>query len=547
MTTELEAPITGVTVYPDRARVTRRGTATLGVGEHRLQVSNLPLTLQPDSVRAGGRGTARARLLGVDVSTTYYAEPAPRNVAELQVEIEAKEDRDKALADEEASLSAQMELRRGLGAGAGAHRAKGISVVRAEAAVGEAVRAFMATRMAEFSRGQRGLNVERRRRGREIKRLQKELEALNVRRPTERFAVTAEVEVLEAGDFTLDVTYVAGTARWQPLYDVRVSEGEEPTVTLAYLGEVSHNSGEDWEEVALTLSTAKPALATVLPELHPWYLRVFVPEPVRKRRAAMPPVAARAPAPETVGAVPMMEMAEEPKPQAPPDHEVEVLEAQVDETGAAVAFRVAKPVTIAGDGSPRKTTVAIVNLKPRLDYVAAPRLVQQAYRRARVANDSEYTFLPGRANIFYEDEFVGSTTLGAKKPGLPLQTIAPSQEFELFLGADDRVKVERELVARDVDKKLIGNTRRLHFAYRITVQNLCDRTERIVIADQIPVARREEIKVKLDLAEPKPDELTELGLLRWELELEPKREQNIRFGFVIEHPRDLTITGLPHE
>ncbi len=544
---ELEAPIAEVTVYPDRARVTRRGTVTLEAGEHRLRVDNLPLTLQTDSVRAGGQGTARARLLGIDVSTTHYTEPAPRNVAELQTEIEAKEDEAKALADEGANLSAQMDLLSGLSsASSGEQLAKGISFGRAKVADGEAMLAFVAGRMADLSRRQRELNVQRRKLGREIARLKKELEALNVRQPTERYAVTAEVEMLEAGDFTLEVRYVVGNARWRPLYDVRVSESGEPTVALTYLGEVHHTSGEDWENVALTLSTAKPALSTVLPELRPWYLDVFVPEPPRKRRAPMPLPTAAAPVPEMmVGAEPMDE---DRDVEAPPVERVaEAVEAQIEDAGAALAFRVLKPVTVPGDGSPRKTTVAIIDLKPKLDYVTAPRLVQQAYRRARVTNDSEYTFLPGRANVFYEDEFVGNTILGAKKPGRPLQTIAPGQEFKLFLGADDRVKVERELVAREVDKKLIGNTRRLRFAYRIGVQNLRDRAERVVVTDQIPVARREEIKVKLDMVEPKPSERTELGLLRWELDLGPGQEQNIRFDFAIEHPRDLTITGLPGE
>ena len=73
--TELDTTITEVTVYPDRARVTRRGTAELKQGEHRLQVGELPLSLLPESVRAGGKGTAQARILAVDVAKTFYQEP----------------------------------------------------------------------------------------------------------------------------------------------------------------------------------------------------------------------------------------------------------------------------------------------------------------------------------------------------------------------------------------------------------------------------------------------------------------------------------------
>jgi hypothetical protein len=69
---------------------------------------------------------------------------------------------------------------------------------------------------------------------------------------------------------------------------------------------------------------------------------------------------------------------------------------------------------------------------------------------------------------------------------------------------DERIKVSRELVDSEVDKKFIGDKRRLHYAYRIKVHNLRDGQGKMVVSDQIPVARHEEIKIKLYMAEPKP-------------------------------------------
>ncbi len=61
----LTTTIAEVVVFSDRARVTRRGTIALDSGVHSLEIANLPLTLQPDSVRTAGGGTAQAALLGV--------------------------------------------------------------------------------------------------------------------------------------------------------------------------------------------------------------------------------------------------------------------------------------------------------------------------------------------------------------------------------------------------------------------------------------------------------------------------------------------------
>lgn len=564
--TELDTTITEITVYPDRAQVRRRGTAELKQGEHRLQVGELPLSLLPESVRAGGKGTAQARILAVDVARIFYQESPTVTVAELEREIEKLEDQDKALADQAAAHQTQLEFLKGLGAAAGENLSKGIAFGKSKVADGQEMLAFMAEGMAAASQGLRETTAQRRELEKELTKLRKELEQQRSARPRERNAVTVDVEVLGQGEFELEVTYMVRNASWQPLYDLRLGsdqdlrlgsdqipnpESQISNLELTYLGQVTQRTGEDWKEVALSLSTAKPALATTLPELRPWYVSVPAPPPPKAapaaavralRKAAPAPPAAEEPVPAMMFLASAAMEAEEAEPV-----EMEAITAEVEETGAALTFRVAKPATIPSDGSPHKTTVAALSLTPRLDYVAVPKLVSQAYRRATVTNDTEYVFLPGPANVFYGAEYVGTTTLATIVSGQEPGAVAPGQEFKVFLGVDERIKVSRELVASEVDKKFIGDKRRLHYAYRIKVQNLRDEWEKVIVSDQIPVARHEEIKVRLDMAEPKPTKQTELGILEWELDLEPGEERAIRFDFNLEHPRSLTVIGLPRE
>jgi uncharacterized protein (TIGR02231 family) len=175
-------------------------------------------------------------------------------------------------------------------------------------------------------------------------------------------------------------------------------------------------------------------------------------------------------------------------------------------------------------------------LTPRLDYVSAPKLVEAAYRRAQVANDSPYTLLPGSVNLFAGDEFIGTTEL---------ELTAPGGEIELYLGVDDRVRVKRELKRHEVDKRLLGDRRRIWLGYEVEVENLLDTEAAITLYDQIPITRHEQIKVRLESATPKPTTEAELGILEWELTLTPQEEQTLRFDFVVEHPRDMALIGLP--
>ena len=216
--------------------------------------------------------------------------------------------------------------------------------------------------------------------------------------------------------------------------------------------------------------------------------------------------------------------------------DAEVVTAAVEASGAAVTYQVPGQVSIPADGSPHKVNVATFPLSPALDHVTAPKLVPETYRRARVTNDSPYTLLPGPANLFSGDEFIGTTELAL---------VAPQGEIELYLGTDDRVRVERELKRRDVDKRLIGDRRRVRYAYEIILENLLSSDAEVILHDHLPVSRHEQIKVKLEAAEPGPAEQTELNLLRWELTLAAGEKLTVRFDFSVEYPRDMKVVGLP--
>jgi uncharacterized protein (TIGR02231 family) len=347
------------------------------------------------------------------------------------------------------------------------------------------------------------------------------LSAVASARPKQRASAVVELEVSEPGDLDVKLTYVVTGAAWQPLYDIRASES---AVEVAYLAQVAQNTGEDWLEVELTLSTARPSLALVIPELDPWYLRP---------RPALPPpspMMARAMAPQSM---PAPAAAKAPEPEA---LELAVGSADVSESGSALTYKLAGSAIVPGNNEPCKVTVAALSLKPVMSYVTAPKREEVCYRRAEIKNDTRYSLLPGRAQLFEGDEYLGATVL---------DFVAPGQTFELALGADERLRVERELVARDVDKAFVlGDRRRIRYGYTIALENLRDMPLSVTVRDQIPVARDEQIKVKLDAADPKPTEQSELGQLEWTLVLDRGAKRTLRFDFSVEHPRAMDVIGL---
>lgn len=518
--TETATTIAAVTVFPDRARVTRRGRISLMPGEHRLDISGLPMALLPDSLRASGRGTARARLLGVSARVENYTDTPAGAARELEAKIQAAEDADADLGIQAAVLEKEQAALDGLAAQSEVF-ARGLALRNRSTADQGAVYDFITGRGRALQAELLALARQRRDLSKQLDRLRRELQQLQAARPRQRYVATVEVEVTSAGELEIELTYAVRPAGWQPLFDLRLLEAELETT---YLAEVSQSTGEDWEGVELTLSTARPALALVIPELDPWYLA--------PQSAPVPqPKMARSPAAAMAAAAPEADLVLEEEFE-------EILElpsAAVSESGAALTYRIPGRADVPGNGASRKVTVASFRLRPELDAVTAPRLEPVCYRRARVRNESPYTLLPGKAQLFEGEDYLGATQLGLTAPG---------QELELALGADERLRVERKLVAREVDKTFLADRRRIRYAYTIEVENLRDTPQTVYVRDQLPVSRHEQIKVRLDTAEPKPGKHTDLNQLEWKLTLDKGARLTVRFGFSVEFPRSMAVTGL---
>ncbi|WP_091652269.1 DUF4139 domain-containing protein [Micromonospora pallida] len=544
----VDAPIVAVTVYADRARVTRCGTVPLVAGEHRLRIGPLPLGLRRDSLRVGGRGPAT--VLGVDLVTSRQPHSTDEQAREL-------EQRRRALADELATLddADAVEAQRAEFLTLLAQRAGG-TYARALAA-GDAAPADVAA-FADSVAGQLAAGHDRKR---ELARrrtdlteslaaVDRQLQAVRGKRAPDR--LFAEVTVLvtaeaatpaptaeaatpaptadpaataPAVELELELTYVVDGARWQPSYDLRLVD---EVVTLTWFGLVSQETGEDWPECRLELSTARPAVTATVPELSPWYLDRVRPLP--------PPM----PMPAPGGAVPMAAAPAAYGAAAPARARgarpvlVQESVAEVEQGLAAATYRPARPVAVPADGTAHRATVAVLDLPASLDHVTAPVREPVAHLRATVRNTSTHTLLPGPAAIFHGADFVGSTRLRAWAPG---------EETELALGLDDRVRVERKLTRRSDTRATLGSTRRRDVEYVVTVANHTPRVTTVTVLDQLPVSRDEGVVVRESRLDPTPDERTELGELTWRLRLAPGGTGEVALGFRVEMAKGVDLAG----
>ena len=556
--TNADSRISAVTVYADRAVVTR--TATLAVpaaGPLEIVFANLPAALVEQSLQVSGRGTAQITILDVTARAAYLDFTPNERVKGLEDELRGLQKQRRGLDDRGKLLDEQKA-----------------SLGRAEAALTspsnkDAARPTLEdlTKLLGFLGEQRGkliadaaaLDEQREALQAKIDAAQQQLNDLRGARGRSVKHVTVRLAAASPGQLDLALSYAVPGAAWTPAYDARL-RAEERAVEFAYFGVVRNGTGEDWTEVALTLSTARPSLGGGAPELSPWIVDVRKPQPVDtagfnagsikedatfKFGRATPVTLGSSWGTITGGGAfnALAQLTATGGTLAVQD--AAVASATVESAATSATFKITTPVTLPADNTTQKVAIASVKLAANLQFQATPKLSEAAFLSAYVTNTSDYPLLAGAVNTFLDDTFVAASSL---------KTVMPGEKFELALGADEGIAIKRKLVNRFAeDTGITAKYRRVTYEFLVTVTNNKKTAEKVVFKDAVPVSRDEKIEVKLltpaerDLSTkeaPKEISREEDGKLVWRLSLKPGEKRELPLRFSVEYPAGTPVTGV---
>ena len=540
--------LTAVSVYLDRAVLTRTAKVELPAGNTELILDHLPAGLLDESLQVSGRGTAGATILDVNARLTYLeASPDPR-IRTLEDELASLRRDDAVIAARLAQLDQQRALLQKIETAMTAPPPRDATTTGPRPSFDEwqKLLTFQTENLSRLATDQQSFQRQRTELAAKIAAVEAQLNDLRGRTPARRSqkTVTIRLAATRPGSLDLTVSYAAPGASWTPAYDARLRT-DTRTVELTYYGVIRNGTGEDWRNLALTLSTARPSLGGGAPELAPWIVDVSRPVP-RPTYGSLDTVklstfevrAKSRAAPAAAGAVLEAEA-------APMVADAEIAQASVETGTTSATFRVEAPVSLPSDRSTQKVAITTINCPATLRYETTPKLVEAAFLGASVANASEFPLLAGVVNTFLGDTFVASSRM---------KTVMPSERFDLALGADDAIAVKRRVVNRFTeDTGLTNRGRRVTYEFLITLTNNKKTSERIVLRESIPVSRDEKIVVKLLSPSERDIGATEgqkeitrepEGRLAWRLDLKPGEKREIPLKVSVEHPADLAVTGL---
>jgi uncharacterized protein (TIGR02231 family) len=531
--------IDAVTVYLQGADVFRLANVTLPKGEHRVILSDLPATIDPQSIRVEGLPSVAGALavVSIDSENQYIGDAALDQQrlaleAEIQTLMDERAVLDKALADAGQQRQFLMSLAdKQLSPQSGTEPAKTLDVAGLASLLD-----LISTRLAALTTATQTAEL----RQRDIDKAVAELGAkINELAPGQNYQTALIINVETTADVTADlrINYRVNEAGWSPYYDAKLNIGtkvEASAIELIQRAEVVQSSSENWDNVKLTLSTARPSGSTSAPELSEDQVLPFVqPEPL----------AAAAPAEAVTESdlAPRKELQEFGNDTAKPELKQREMvnlqrQAEVEAVGFQANYKIESRVSVGNSGQSKKVRINSANLTADLEAVSVPRLDPAAYLTAKFKIGGTTPQMAGLVNLYLDGIYVGQGSL-------PL--LSPGEETELGFGVDDRIKVTRkEIKSLSGEEGIITSSKTADRAWSTTIESLHDRPMTVTVFDRIPYSTSDDIKVT-EIADMTPpttrDYEKKRGVHLWKQALEPGAKTEIITGYRVTWPSEMQV------
>lgn len=508
--------IDSVTVFLDRAEVTRRVELTLPPGAHTVLVPGLPAQLLETSLRAGGEGPEGLSIATVETRRQFSAQVSSDAERKLREQLQSLRDEKAQLDGRKQALDTRARFIERLAAMPGEQDESDNRPFTPEkwATAWEAI----GKGMEETNRARVALQQQQRELDEKIKKVEQELQQIQTGR---RDSITAAIRVEsdKGGKAVFHLSYQLGGASWSPVYDAAL-DTEKGELALTQAAYIRQGSGEAWDDARITVSTARPSAGASMPELQPWWID-FRHEGKLMRESRMQ---ADTFASGSVASAPVMKSS--------------MQQAETVANDFSVRYVIPGRVTVPADNSKHRFVLTEQTFAATLAARTAPRRDRRAFLYAELDYQGDAPLLPGPWQLQRDGTFVGRVHNEALRPG---------ENIALAFGTDDAIEVEYKLLKDErAEQGLISREEKVQRRYRISITNHHSRKIPLSVFDQLPVPRDSSIQVTMSEESTKPnsrDVDDKAGVLEWKRTLDAGEKWLIHFGYDVSYPQDQKVPG----
>lgn len=348
--------------------------------------------------------------------------------------------------------------------------------------------------------------------------------------PIHRIEVTVSAE--EAATGKIEATYLANNAGWVPMYDFR-SSASTSSIELTYKAHVYQNTGIDWNDVKLSLSTNNPYANKTKPELQPWYLDYYTyygyygDQDKKTYSTTSGNLNGYGTAMPTLSESSISTNDSEEYTDAQTSINYSTMISHL----LSVEYAIDLPYSIKSDNQKNMVLINTKSLNTDYLYYAVPKLDLSVYMVARITNLGELNLVPGKANLFHDGAYIGETYLNPT---------TLEDTMNISLGKDQNIVVSRTLMKDESKEKVVGDKIEKTVSYHITVKNQKAKNIRLIMQDQLPISRNSEIEVEvLDISKGITDPIT--GITEWNMRMKPSESQTVNLVYTVKYDKTKTV------
>ncbi len=527
----VESKIISATVYNDRAKLTRSAKIEIPAGSHNLVFSGLPVSIYTDSLRMDGSSRANVEFGALSHKRDNHLDYVVPKENELNKQIRDLQDTKKLYQIEKKALQSGRAFLESLGKQAALRSNEDIAQINLKPESWAAASDSITVKTLENMRLDHELNIKTRTINEQIAKLQNELRGLRTGQK-QSYSVTIPFESDKATTLNIDLSYQLPNVGWQPIYDARL-DVKTAKLELVQYGSIWQQTGEDWSNIALTLSTAQPSRGASLPKLSTHWVSLFDKRIKQRgfsgREMAMAEMVADSAAPV---------MAMSLSKSAP--RKAKIRAAQISADGFIGEYKIVALSNVPSDGTRTKLLIGSFETENTLQLQIKPQISNDAYLVVNTKLKGDAPILAGQVSLFRNGSYIG-------KGYLPM--MRPEDTEELAFGIDDNVRVTRNtLKNKSSESGLISKESVIERNFVTEIKNLHKKQIDVAVIETVPVSKDERIRIEILKDKTTSGYETDLddakGVTRWLKTLKPQESTKVNLGWKVSWSKGENISGL---
>jgi len=574
---EVKSKITNVTVYSSGAQVERAATFDLQQGKSILSFKNLSPYINKESIRVDGDGNYT--ILNVQLQNDYLNElEKTKEINDLNAGIQQYQDKIEDEATWIKILNEKLEFLKSNKSITGKEQAVNPEVF-------QSLNQIYGENFEKYT-----LEVLKRNRlikdySKETEKLQNQLSSLNSKSELPSGTITIMVDAKKAQNSSIKLDYLVDNASWYPSYDIRFLDVNKP-LTVSFRANISQNTGVDWKNVDLKLSTAKTNISAQIPYLNANYLQFYYPSysnnmlqgkvsGVQLSNSAVPGAASEMKIrgiaslngtneplyvvdgvvqtdisylnPDKIekmdvlkggsatalygsrGSNGVIVITTKQGPDESDESDVPLTVTAKNETSNE--YIVDSQQSVNSDNKLNSITFRESQLNATYEYQSIPKLSKNVYLIAKISDWYKADLMDGEANIYLENSYVGKSRINTQQF---------SDTLDISFGIDNNISVNREKIKDFSQSEFIGSNKKATYAWKLTIRNNKPYAIKAKLIDQVPVSSNKDIQVEaLELSGGVMNENT--GKVSWSIELKPNETKQVILKYSVKSPKDKTV------